>query len=52
MVEEQLTIVTLGGLWEGGRGCSSGGGAATLGGMREEEQELLHGWWSSKPQRP
>ena len=46
MVEEQLTKVTLNGLREGGRGCSSGGGAATLDGLREEGQGLLQGWRS------
>ena len=46
-VEEQLTVVSLGGLQEEGKGCASGGGAATLGGLWEEGQELLQRWRSS-----
>ena len=46
-MEEQLTVVSLGGLQEEGKGCASGGGAATLGGLWEEGQELLQRWRSS-----
>ena len=45
-MEEQLTVVSLGGLQEEGKGCASGGGAATLGGLQEEGLELLQGWRS------